>query len=160
MKTNMYSEKIKFYNKAFPVANPNENKQHSQGIQILSNRDLYPNTALLDTVSPNIQGDNCWNKYRKLSSDSLHHHPKLHHSQHISSHHQQLFFWGVFFFYLIFLRVVFLFYFFLRMMVDHQIVNFFPLEVPILVGQVLFSGLFTGMSNFFGTNATILFQNG
>ena len=94
----MYWEKIKFYNKAFPVANPTENKQHIQGIQILSNRDLYPNTAPLDTVSPNIQGDNCWNKCPKLSSDSFHHHPKLHHSQHISSHHhQQLLFWLVFF---------------------------------------------------------------
>ena len=55
----MYWEKIKFYNNAFPVANPTENKQYIQGIQILSNRDLHPNTAPLDTVSLNIQGDNC-----------------------------------------------------------------------------------------------------
>ena len=76
----MYWEKIMFYNNAFPVANQTENKQYIQGIWILSNRDLYPNTAPLDTVSPNIQGDNCWNKCCKLSSDSLHHHPKLHQS--------------------------------------------------------------------------------
>ena len=35
-----------FYNK--PVAIPTENKQHSQGIQILLNQDLFPNNALSD----------------------------------------------------------------------------------------------------------------
>ena len=37
----------RFYNNTFPVANPIENKQHSQGIQIPWNRDQYPNNALL-----------------------------------------------------------------------------------------------------------------
>ena len=75
-----------FYNK--PVANLIENKQYSQGIQVLSNQDLFPNISPLDTVSPNIQGDNYLNKYRKLSSNNLHQHPKLHHCLHISSHHR------------------------------------------------------------------------
>ena len=83
-----------FYNK--PVANLIENKQYSQGIQVLSNQDLFPNISPLDTVSPNIQGDNYLNKYRKLSSNNLHHHPKLHHSLHISSHHRiSNYFFGV-----------------------------------------------------------------
>ena len=144
MKTNMYWEKIKFYNNTFPVANPTENKQHIQGIQILSNWDLYLYRDLLRwilyprTFKVIIAGTNVPSYPATVSIiipnfTTVSTYPVI-----IISNC----FFGWFFFYLIFLDVVFLFYFFLRMMVDHQIVNFFPPEVPILVGQVLFSGLF------------------
>lgn len=82
-------EKKKFYKNTFSVANPNENKQHSQGIQVSSNKNLYPSNVPLDTVFPNIQGDNCLKKYCKLSVGNLRNHPKLHHSLHISTHRHQ-----------------------------------------------------------------------
>ena len=44
----MYIRKeIRFYNHNFPVANPIENKHHSQSIQIPWNRDQYSNNAPL-----------------------------------------------------------------------------------------------------------------
>ena len=40
-------KEIRFYNDNFPVANPVESKQHSQGIQIPWNWDQYTNNAPL-----------------------------------------------------------------------------------------------------------------
>ena len=48
---NIFGKEIKFYNNTFSVANPAENKLHSQDIQIPWNQDLNYNNALLDIVS-------------------------------------------------------------------------------------------------------------